>query len=209
MKITIIGSTGRTGRHLLEQGLQRGHTISAFTRRSQELEGIQGLEAVINGDGLKLEDVRRAVQGQDAIISIVGSQEVTQNIITAMQESGVRRFVCVSAYPVTATRPWLFLAIIKLIFRKTYAELALMEQAIFDSKLDWTILRPPQLKNGPATGKIRYERINPNFTSGPYSIRRADLATALLDVAQNPGDSNSAMSVAESRASELYVPQKG
>ena len=209
MKIAIVGSTGRTGRHLLEQGLKRGHTITAFTRRPQELQGVQGLETVVHGDGLKLEDVRRTVQGQDAVISIAGSEDVTRNIITAMQEAGVRRLICVSAYPIAATRPWLLLKIVKTIFRKPYAGLARMEQAIFISGLDWTIVRPPQLKDGPATGRVRAERNSPNLPSGPYNIRRADLAAALLDIAENPADTGQTIAVAEGRANQALVPQKG
>lgn len=66
MKLLVIGSTGRTGKHVLEQGLRRGHQITAFTRRPQELAGMQGIKEVICGDALNLDDVRRAVHGQDA-----------------------------------------------------------------------------------------------------------------------------------------------
>jgi len=33
MKLLVIGSTGRTGRHVVEQAVQRGHAVTAFTRR--------------------------------------------------------------------------------------------------------------------------------------------------------------------------------
>lgn len=32
MNITVFGSTGRTGRHILNLGFRRGHRITAFTR---------------------------------------------------------------------------------------------------------------------------------------------------------------------------------
>ena len=47
MKIAVFGATGRTGRHVLEQGLHRGQQMTAFTRRPQELTSVQGLQAVV------------------------------------------------------------------------------------------------------------------------------------------------------------------
>lgn len=39
MKILVIGAAGRTGRHVLEQAVARGHTVTAFARRPQGLAG--------------------------------------------------------------------------------------------------------------------------------------------------------------------------
>lgn len=204
MKIAVIGSTGRTGRLLLAEGLRRGHSMTAFTRRPEELEEVAGLQAIVHGDGRILDNVRQAVQGQDIVISIVNAgragpgtvaTDVTRTVITAMQEAGVRRLVCVSAYPVVATRPWLAIKIIRWIFRHTYADLANMEPLVKASGLDWTIIRPTQLTNGPATRHVRYERIHPEFSSGPYTISRADVATALLDVAETTHDAGVALAV--------------
>jgi putative NADH-flavin reductase len=191
MKIAVFGATGRTGRHVLDQGIHRGHQMTAFTRRPQELMGIQGLQAVVHGDGRNLSKVRDAVRGQDCIISILSSpglgpdttvSEVTRNIIAAMQETGVRRLICVSSHSLVATRPWLIVKLVKWIFRNPYADLATMERIIATSHLDWTIVRATQLIDGPATGQIQIERGERDFSAGSYQIRRADLATVLLDI---------------------------
>ena len=78
MKIAVFGATGRIGRHVLEQGLRRGHLMTAFTRRPQELADVQGLQAVVHGDGRDLSKVRDAVQGQDCIIAILSSAGLSQ-----------------------------------------------------------------------------------------------------------------------------------
>src|SRR5436189_298406 len=65
-RIAVIGSTGRTGKLVLAEGLRRGYALTAFTRRPAELAGIDGLSAVVEGDGRRSDDVRRAVQGPDA-----------------------------------------------------------------------------------------------------------------------------------------------
>lgn len=41
MKIAVFGATGRTGRHVLEQGMHRGHLMTAFTRRPLELASVR------------------------------------------------------------------------------------------------------------------------------------------------------------------------
>jgi hypothetical protein len=40
-------------------------------------------------------------------------------------------------------------------FGKVYADLALMEDSLRDSGLDWTVVRPPQLTDKPLTGRYR------------------------------------------------------
>ncbi len=202
MKITVFGATGRTGRHVLEQGIHRGHLITAFTRRPQELAGVQGLQDIVHGDGRDLARVRDAVRGQDCIISILSTpglgpattvSEVTKNIITALQETEVRRLISVSSHSLVATRPWLVVKLVKWIFRNPYADLAAMEQTMTGSHLDWTIVRATQLTNGPATGHIR--RAQGDFASGPYNISRADLASVLLDIAESTAAVQAAIEV--------------
>lgn len=208
MKIAVFGATGRTGRHVLDQAVRRGHLMTAFTRRPQELTNVQGLQAIVHGDRRNLSDVLRAMQGQDCIISILSSQglgpsttvsEVTKNIITAMQETGVRRLICVSSHSLIATRPWLIVKLVKWIFRNPYADLAAMEQIIATSNLNWTIVRATQLIDGKPTGQIQRERNGRDFRAGPYQIRRADLATILLDTAEQEDAVQAAVEVTGKR----------
>lgn len=204
MKIAVIGSTSRIGRLLLEEGVHRGHRLTAFTRRPEALVEKEKLAAIVQGDGRNLEDVRRAVQGQEAVITIVVGDNATKNtvatdvtrtVIEAMREAEVRRLIGVSAYPLWATRPWGAVQIVRWIFRHTYADLASMESEIVSSGLDWTIVRPTQLTNKEAAGQVRYERSSHDFASGPYSISRADVAAALLDLAENPSDVGVALAI--------------
>src|SRR5438094_8329602 len=112
--IVVIGSTGRTGRLVLDEGLRRGHSMTAFTRRPDGLVGVRGLRTVVQGDGRNLDDIRRAVAGQDALISIVVSEgrgpttvmsDVTRAELDAMQEGGGRRLVSVGGSASGGRRP--------------------------------------------------------------------------------------------------------
>jgi putative NADH-flavin reductase len=184
MKLLVIGSTGRTGKHVVEQGLQRGHAITAFARRPEALAGCQGLSGIIQGDALNLADVRAAVQGQDGVISAVGSSGIARNLIIAMQEAGVRRLVMTSSRSVVATRPRIWVALAWLIFREAYVDLARAEGMIQMSGLDWSIVRAAMLTDKPFTGQVHID-FEPNATGGDWTLTRADYAMTLLDVVEN------------------------
>ena len=38
MKIFIVGGTGKTGKELIKQGLERGHSITALVRNPDQLK---------------------------------------------------------------------------------------------------------------------------------------------------------------------------
>jgi len=194
MKIAVIGSTGRTGRLVIEEGIRRQHAMTAFTRRPDALADIPGLRAVVQGDGRNLEDIRRAVRGQDAVISIVAPEgrgpttvisDVARAELTAMQEAGVRRLVTVSVSAIEGHRPWILINLVRWILRKPYADFARMEQLVTSSGLDWTIVRPPYLSNGPTTGRVRSQTGGKDLAHGPYHISRRDLAATLLNLAED------------------------
>ena len=192
--IVVIGSTGRTGRLVLDEGLRRGHSMTAFTRRPDGLAGIRGLRSVVRGDGRNLDDIRRAVARQDAVISIVGAEgrgpttvmsDVTRAELEAMREAGVRRLVTVSVSALEGRRPWIAINLVRWILRKPYADFARMERLITSSGVDWTIVRPPYLSNGPKTGRVRTQTGRKDLPHGPYRISRADLAATLVDLAED------------------------
>ena len=194
MNIVVIGSTGRTGRLVLEEGIRRRHAMTAFTRRPGALADLAGLRMVVHGDGRNLEDIRRAISGQDAVISIVAPEgrgpttvisDVARAELTAMREVGVRRIVTVSVSAIEGRRPWILINLVRWILRKPYADFARMEQLVAASSLDWTIVRPPYLSNGPTTGRVRREAGRKDLAHGPYHISRGDLATTLLDLAED------------------------
>ena len=194
MKIAVIGSTGRTGRLVIEEGIRRQHAMTAFTRRPDALADIPGLRAVVQGDGRNLEDIRRAVRGQDAVISIVAPEgrgpttvisDVARAELTAMQEAGVRRLVTVSVSAIEGHRPWILINLVRWILRKPYADFARMEQLVTSSGLDWTIVRPPYLSNGPTTGRVRSQAGGKDLAHGPYHISRRDLTATLINLAED------------------------
>lgn len=193
MKIAIFGATGGTGRELLRQALDRGHRVTAQARSPEKLDDLQGpsLE-VIRGDVLDQGDVERAVAGQEAVVCAIGAgpqrttlrEDGARNIVAAMERTGVRRLVCLSSLGVGESRanlPFFTRYVIVGIFlRHAFADHERQEAVIRKSSLDWTIVRPPHLKDGPRTGEYRHG-FPPRDRRIQGWISRADVADFMLE----------------------------
>ena len=73
MKIIVFGPTGGTGQLLLEKATQSGHSVTAFTRNTSEIEHRPNL-AILAGSVLDAATVATAVAGQDAVLSALGGR---------------------------------------------------------------------------------------------------------------------------------------
>ncbi|GAA2417887.1 NAD(P)-dependent oxidoreductase [Nonomuraea africana] len=185
MKILVIGSTGRTGKHVLAQAIKRGHEITAFARRPELLTERTGLAGVHQGDAHDLETVCKAVHGQDAVIAAVGGSRIASNLIAAMRETGVRRVVMTSSRSVPATRPRIAVTLAWLFFREAYVDLARAEGMLQVSGLDWSIARATMLNDKQPAGRVHID-FEANATGGAMQLSRADYAMALLDTVEDP-----------------------
>jgi uncharacterized protein YbjT (DUF2867 family) len=74
--------------------------------------------------------------------------------------------------------------LVKVVLREHYADLALMEDILRDSGLDWTVVRPPRLTGKPLTGSYR-TAYGQNIRGGLF-IPRADVAHYMLSALGQP-----------------------
>jgi putative NADH-flavin reductase len=70
------------------------------------------------------------------------------------------------------------------LFGDHFDDLAVMEQILRDSDLDWTVSRPPQLTDKPLTGAYRVA--DGRNIRGGWSVPRADVAHHMLRVLREP-----------------------
>ncbi|MEO7587717.1 MAG: NAD(P)H-binding protein [Arachnia sp.] len=166
MKILVFGATGATGKHIVTQALQRGHEVTAFVRDSSKLTR-NDIQQVV-GEITDAEAVKGAMTGQDAVVSALGPRSPLKRdsellngirtIVAAMQENDVHRIVYVSTMGVGDSARqlgWLGRVIaVPLFLRNAVADHGEKEDIITGTGLQWTVVRPAQLTDGPspATG---------------------------------------------------------
>jgi putative NADH-flavin reductase len=84
----------------------------------------------------------------------------TNSIVKAMEKLGVKRFICESSLGVGGSKGRLGLlytyVLIPLFLRGLFADKEVQERIIGDSALDWVIVRPAVLSNGPRIGAYRH-----------------------------------------------------
>ena len=192
MNLLVVGSTGPLGREFIAQAMDAGHVVRALARNPSALKPAPSLE-VVRGDVFDQPSLDAAARGQDAAVVILGLQfsalrkptdvfsQGTRNLIAAMRPAGVRRVIVVSSFGVGDSRhdarlhEQLFFS---LALRGAYADKVLQEQAVRESGLDYTIVRPARLTM--AKGDGRYTAlIGPG--SIPSPVARADVARFILD----------------------------
>lgn len=221
MKLLIAAATGGIGRLILEQAVASGHEVTALVRDPAKLPA--GTKAVacdlMNPDPAA---VAAAVDGAEAVLSGLGATgkggvgvaaKGTRALIQAMRPATAKRLVVVSAGPIgtvaSAARPrppkhdpgdgfavrYLLGPIIKRVFAEHYADLAEMEDAVRDSGLEWTIVRPPRLLDGPASGNYR-TAVDRNVRGGT-KVTRADVAQLMLSALTDPATIGHSVAVAK------------
>src|SRR5215217_2384476 len=75
MRLVIFGSTGGTGRRLVERAIAEGHEVTAFVRDSSRMTARHQRLKIVVGDAFDPGPVREAVAGNEAVISVLGSRE--------------------------------------------------------------------------------------------------------------------------------------
>lgn len=191
MKLLIVGSTGGTGRELVRQALEQGHWVTAFARTPSKLGISHHNLRIAQGDVTNYGSVETAVAGQDAILCALGTKVIrkstiqsggTRNIVQAMQKTGVKRLVVETSLDVGDSRGqlgFLFAHVIRAtLLRNIFEDKELQERIVRESGLDWIIVRPAMLTDGPRTGNYRA-----GFSSSDKiarKISRADVADFML-----------------------------
>ena len=187
MNIAIFGASGKTGIHTVFQALEKGHVVTAFARQAARVTIQHKNIRIIEGDILDYEKVRQAVEGQDVVISALGVNkrgyntilsEGTRNIIRAMEECRVQRFICMSSAGILGNDAGFFFGriILPLFLKQVFEDKKRQMMVIRETNLEWVIVRPSGLTDAPKTGKYRITGHAP----ASRSIPRADVADFML-----------------------------
>jgi uncharacterized protein YbjT (DUF2867 family) len=165
MKILLLGATGRTGKHIIEEAIKRGYQISAIARNHEKLKGFA--IDITQGTPYDYETVEKAIDGCDAVINTLNVSRTSDNpwaplaapkdlisksasnAIIAMEKAGIKRFVALST--IGAGRSWKTTPIIlKFIvsisnLKHAFWDHGKQEEILENSSMDYTICRAPML----------------------------------------------------------------
>lgn len=188
MKIALFGATGGTGSQILQQALHQGHTIHALVRNPANFAQTHPNLMVFPGDVRQQKPVNDCVAGAEAVICALGTRQGeepvevagTRTILQAMQAHGLKRIIVVTSIGVGDSKdqvPAFFKLLMKTALRKVMAAKEEQEQLVKQSGLDWVIVRPGGLTNGPPTGRYTYG-LEKTITAG--QVARADVADFVL-----------------------------
>ncbi len=200
MKIIVFGATGGTGREIIRQATEQGHTVSAFVRSREALADYPDVR-IFQGDVFDPATVSEAIRGHRAVFSALGPRTLKKSrllaravpiIVAGMQQHYVSRLIVLGAsgaqpgygkYQNGFSRMALWL-IAHTILRHPFADQAAQERFLAASDIDYTIVRPPRLTNGPHT---RNYRVVPDaLPPGGHRISRADTAHFMLQQLTDP-----------------------
>ncbi|SCL36216.1 Putative NADH-flavin reductase [Micromonospora nigra] len=191
VRILLVGATGGTGQAVRVMAGPAGHDVVALVRDPAVTRLPDA--TVVNGDARDVAAVSTALAGVDAVVSCLGVRigqepgtvrsEGTAALVAAMRAAGVRRLVCVSTVGVgdsvaAQSRPARLLWP-RLVGRDRLAEAERAEAAVRGSDLEWTLVRPTRLVDGPDSRVATGVDVATGLRS---QVSRTALARTLLDM---------------------------
>ncbi|GAA0779324.1 NAD-dependent epimerase/dehydratase family protein [Roseibium denhamense] len=199
-KILVIGASRGIGKAVSEEAAARGHEVRAMSRsgavtrrRDDRIEGF-------SGNALKAADMERALEGIDTVVQALGVEaslkmitepvtlfsEATRVLLPAMEKTGVGRLVAVTGFGAGDCASSVNL-LQRLPFRallgRAYDDKTIQETLIEGSDLDWLIVRPGVLTNGPKSNCYRVLSEPAEWRNGIVS--RADVADFIVSQLDN------------------------
>jgi putative NADH-flavin reductase len=193
MKVIVFGSTGTIGKHLVEQCLDKGYKVSAFSRGLTKTKNQTHPNlTTVEGDVLNSIDVKNAVKGMDVVCIALGSgknrtstvrSQGTKIIIEAMKTNGVKRLICQSTLGTGESNAnlnffWKYI-MFGWFLKKVFLDHELQEQYVKNSDLEWTIVRPGAFTDGEKTQRYQHG-FSADDKSLKLKISRADVADFIL-----------------------------
>lgn len=200
MHIAIFGANGATGRLLTQNCLAAGYSVSALLRAPESFpfrDRVTATGQIVQGSAFDAAAIARTLEGADVVFSALGAKSPLRNenvlpravpvLVHAMQQAGIRRMIALGsagALPDSlakqpAWRRWIVKNIVYTyllkwpVYEQTFQYLALVS-----SGLDWTMVMPPMLTNGPARGHYRID--GEALSRNGSRISRADVAGFMM-----------------------------
>jgi putative NADH-flavin reductase len=194
--VLVIGASRGVGLETVRAALRAGHNVRALARSVSSIRIQDTALEKVSGDALDRDTIRNALRDVDVVIQTLGVHfsprtilegttlfsGSTRVLVDAMKAAGVKRLITVTGLGAGDSRGHgglLYDAILfPLLLKRVYDDKDVQEQIVKRSGLDWTIVRPGLLTDGPATGRYRVLTDSKDWRAG--TISRADVADFLV-----------------------------
>jgi putative NADH-flavin reductase len=198
MKIAVIGASQGIGNELLRMALDEGHEVTALLRNPAKLKISNSRLKIVKGDILDPATVATAVAGSDAVCLCIGIPPTrkpvdvfsrgVECVLAAMGPGTNSKLITVTGIGAGESKGhggFFYDRVINpLLLGTIYADKDRQESIVKASKVEWLIVRPGFLTNGPITGKYRVIENLSGVTAG--KISRADVADFMLKQLATP-----------------------
>jgi uncharacterized protein len=194
MKLIMFGPTGMIGSRILNEALQRGHTLTAITRDPSRFSFSHKNLTVVAGNALDPASVATLAKGHDAVLSAMGPGgssaetivQAAQALIGGLSQAGIRRLIVVGGAGTLDVAPG-----VRLMdspdFIEEYRPLAVAHLEAYNaykaSNLDWSFVCPAaEIAPGERTGNFQVgaDHLLTN-ENGESRISAEDYAIAFMD----------------------------
>jgi putative NADH-flavin reductase len=193
MQITVFGANGRVGKLVVAEALKKGHKVTAFVYGDNPFKENLNLK-IIHGDIYNFKDVKDSLVGSDSVISALGSWGTPKkdilsagmnNIVAAMKELKINRIVsltgagCREYQANTSLLEKLSRIPLILLAPKIVKDAESHIKILYESNLDWTVVRSPVMNNWGNPNNYKLEKSCPM----PWStINRQSVALSLIEL---------------------------
>jgi uncharacterized protein YbjT (DUF2867 family) len=193
--VLIVGASRGVGLETVKAALKAGHSVRALARSARRIPVDHPKLEKIAGDALEMATLKRALIGIDVVTQSLGVSagpelifkptqlfsKATRVLVTAMEKAQVKRLICVTGFGAGDSRGYggcLYNAAVHLLLGRIYDDKDVQERIVRRSKLEWVIVRPVILTDGPKTKAYRALVHPRDWTCG--FISRADVADFLV-----------------------------
>lgn len=195
MRVAVFGATGGIGKFIVSHSLKKGYAVNAYVRSPQKLTIQDKNLNVIVGEVSDYNEIKKAINGCDAVIIALGISmkwgyedratiEAHKNIIRAMKETNIKRLIdwstpsikFINDHPsVTTILPGVLASLFLPKAKKVLIE---VNELVTNSNLDWTIVRFMAPKNSSFNGKAK---VSFGDNKIKFNISREDIAYFMVN----------------------------
>ncbi|GAB2829351.1 SDR family oxidoreductase [Actinoallomurus bryophytorum] len=205
MRIVVLGSTGPTGRQVLNTALHRGHEVVALARRPDAFSDVAHGSLEIRQADVRVPDtITSACREADAVISALG---VRRGAPAGTLSAGAHAVVVAKPPRVAWTGTFgagasgrraglLYDVILRLVLGGGFGDKAIADEVVTGSQ--GTVFHPVMLTDGPETGKatvVPLDVLDRSWRLMPPKVSRADVAAAMVTEVETPAYAGRAVAV--------------